>query len=380
MKKQCKSNCILTSAFCLLLAGFLTAFFVTPKVDFSEKEKKVLASPPKLTAQTLTDGGFFSGVDTYISDHFPLREMWVGAAAYGNLLIGRNGAGGVYKGKDGWLIAKPHEENSLQFQQNLHSLQKFREAYGKDIFVMPVPSTGYIMEDVLPASHMEYRDDQVYQALAGLAGIQLIDLRDSLKEAANSGQVYYKTDHHWTSYGAFQAYQSFLNQAFPGTLVDEQNYGVTEIEDFYGTSYAKSGYWMTGADTIELWQNPALEHVHIEITDDDIGSAVEANSVFDFSYENKADKYPVFLGGNHSLVKITNPGAANRKILLVKDSFANAFAPFLAEQYEEVYLIDLRYSRQRSVSAFITENEIDDVLFLYSTDDLVNDNNFVWLK
>lgn len=382
MKMKGRSNFILVCVFCLLLVTFFTAFLVTPKVRFSEREKKVLSTMPDFTLTSLTDGSYFSGIDTFVSDHFPLREMWVGAAAYGSLITGRNGANGVYQGEDGYLIHTPFAWNTAQLKKNQKFLQDFCQASAAKIYYMPVPSAGYLLEDKLPDNHAAYEDDKVYEALALALGSQaeLVDLRQPLK-APGETQVFYKTDHHWTTGGAYMAYQAFLKQAMPGDSAPLAEYQKESIKGFYGTAYAKSGLWLNRPDTIELWKNPVLAGVTVEITDDDVGSSVTKQSVFEHSYVDEADKFPVFLGGNHSLVKISNPNAStDQKILLVKDSFANVFAPFLAEQYSTVYLVDLRYSRQRSVSALVEENGIGTVLFLYSTDDLVNDNNFMWLK
>lgn len=382
MKKE-KASRIFVSAFCLVLAGFLAVFLVTPKLSFSEKEKKVLSVMPKLTLQSFTDGSFFSGVDSFVSDHFPLREMWIGAAAYGNLLAGRNGVNGVYQGKNGYLIGVPFLKNRAQIVKNQMFVSKFCDSLGLKVYLMPVPSAGYVLEEQLSGMHMDYWDDQVYSSLIQALGVQaeLIDLRNPLKEAAARIQVFYKTDHHWTSAGAFAAYQAFLAQVFPGSSVNQGDYEKEIIDGFYGTSYAKSGLWLNRPDVIELWHSPLSKNVMVEITDDDIGITRSGDSMFERSYTEQSDKYPVFLGGNHSLVKLSNPDAStNQKILLIKDSFANSFAPFLTQQYSEVYLVDLRYSRQRSVSELAEQNGIETILFLYSTDDWTNDNNFMWLK
>lgn len=385
MKKTKKQTnaAILTVLFCLFLTGFLAAFCVTPKISYSEKEKKVLATMPKFTWSSLSDGSFFAGIDTYLSDQFPLREMWIGAAAYGQLITGRNGANGIYQGKDGYLIPVPFERKESQLQKNCLILRKFCAGAQANCYLMPVPSTGYVMDGKLPATHADYRDDWVYDtASAMLDGyVSLVDLRQPLRDAAKQEQIFYRTDHHWTSAGAFTAYRSFLAAALPAATTEKEAYNIETIPGFYGTSYAKSGLWMNRPDAIELWRHKTLQRLTVETIDDDIGTIQTGDSLFDLQYADQGDKYPVFLGGNHSYVKISNPDAATKeKILLVKDSFANSFAPFLAEQYSEVYLVDLRYSRQRSVSELIAGQGVGTVLFLYSTEDLAGDNNFLWLK
>ena len=106
---------------------------------------------------------------------------------------------------------------------------------------------------------------------------------------------------------------------------------------------------------------------------------VESDSMFFPSHLEEEDKYPVFLDGNHGYTKITNPGAPLGKLLLIKDSFGHCLAPFLAEQYQEIYMIDLRYYKN-SLTELAEQEGIDQVLFLYGLDNMVNDTNFVWIK
>ena len=201
-----------------------------------------------------------------------------------------------------------------------------------------------------------------------------IDIRKAFDKAKNDVQLYYKTDHHITSTGAFEMYK--LYAAEKGFVVNE-DYEVKTEADFYGTSYSKGGYWLSDPDVIEMWHNKNLK-VTVEITEPG-KDVVKHNSVFFTDRLEESDKYPVYLDGNHSLTKITNPTAKGGKILILKDSFAHCFTGFLAEQYSEIYMVDMRYYRT-SVSELVKENGITDVLYLYGTESMGTDTNSSWLS
>lgn len=367
--------------FCTVLAVFFAAFLLTPKQSFSQNEKKELSKMPQLTFSSLWSGDYFKGVDSYVTDHFPGRDFMVGAGAYCNLLTGRNGANGIYKGSDGYLIPTPFSLDEARLMKNEALLRRFCETTTAKVTVMPVPSIGFVMEEKLPKAHAQYRDDAVYQSLGKNlpSNVEMIDLRKSFLEEGKKSQLFYKTDHHWTGRGAYLAYQSF-SAARGRSAALETDFMVERISGFHGTSYSKSGLWLEPGDTMELWHPVIKTPVTVEVTDDDLHTTVTRASVFFREYLTQGDRYPVYLGGNHSLVKLTNPAAPKGKLLLIKDSFANSFAPFLTRDYQEVYLIDLRYYKSKLVSEFVKSNGIREVLFLYSTEDFANDTNFIWLK
>lgn len=116
-----------------------------PKTSYSENEKRVLSNFPELTFETLTDGDFSSGIDTYTSDHFPFRDAFVGLNSYFELYTGRNGASGVYKCKDGYLIAAPEKPDLELTKRNVERFSEFAQQNGLSAKLMVVPTAGYIM-------------------------------------------------------------------------------------------------------------------------------------------------------------------------------------------------------------------------------------------
>jgi hypothetical protein len=372
-------NIPLVVGFCTLLLAMSLSFFVLPQKDFSENEKRVLQSIPKLNWSRLADGRFFSSLDSYISDHFAGRNFWVGLNAYHRQAIGLNAASEIYRGKNGWLMERPidFEANRRILQNNSQTIADFAQSTDIPVSLLCVPTTGYIMKSQLPALHDAYPDDEMMQNIQAICGetVQWIDVQDTLRNTAH-GNTFYRTDHHWTSRGAYQAYQT-LARAWGLIPANETEYEVASIPGFYGTTYSKSGLWATKADQIELW-NDCSTQSRVSIYDENKPFPLEHESVFFETHLDAADKYPVFLDGNHGLVKIKS-NAPSGKLLIIRDSFAHCLAPFLTRHFQEIDLIDLRYFKNQTVSDYMKEQKYDRILLVYGLSSLAEDRSLQWL-
>lgn len=364
-------------AFLAIIAILGLLFVFLPKATYSETEKRLLADTPSFSVESLTSGNLSNEIDSYVSDHFPARDWFVGVQAYYELLTGRGGASDVYFGSDGYLIGAPAATEEAHVKTNVSRFADFAKRNGLAGSLMIVPSTGYVMADKLPANHKAYDDDAMFDAAKeSLGELAMIDLREPFTAAADDIQLYYKTDHHLTSAGSYEMYKAYASH---NGLTVTDDYRVETAEGFRGTMYSKSGYWLTAADTVELWNNDDL-HVNVEIYDAGTTPTKTSDSVFFKERLEENDKYPVFLDGNHALVKITNPDADGGKLLIVKDSFAHCMTGFLAEQYQEIYMIDLRYYLN-DAAALVKENGITQVLFLYGMENLSTTSaNSSWLE
>lgn len=371
-----------------LFAGFILTmtvlFLVLPKQTFSASEKRYLEKFPETSVETVLNGKFGKGFETFFADHFPVRSLWVGVNAYATLAEGNNGANGVYYGKDNYLINKPiSTKNELDF--NLWILEDFKQIVGDTpVTAMFVPSTGYIMSDKLPLVHDTYNDDQYFSAIAEstqASGIDFIDLREPFKAAAQSGkQLYYRTDHHWTTEGAYTAYLEYCvrNGLQP---LGKNRYTLESHEDFRGTTYSTSGFLLTPPETLEVWNNPDNKGDKIKVTITDDGEEpVTTHSMFFNEHDKDADKYPVFLDGNHALTTITNDNVKDGTLLIVKDSFSHCFAPFLADHYHKIIMVDMRLYVHSKTSDLIAAEHPDKILVLYGIDNFAEDMDFANLQ
>lgn len=357
-------------AFILLFVAFIgifaILFAVLPKAQLSELERRPLSDAPKLTADSLFSGDYGKAAETYLSDHFPARSTWVGLHAGAEWLTGRNGQNGIYLGKDQRLYTAPIAVDYARIDRNRAAITDFAAKSGMNVRLLIVPSAGSLDASGLPALHSPYRDQEI-----------LSDMSEKLNviQPNLSVEHFYRTDHHWTTAGAYQAYLDCAD-ALGFEPLAESAFDKEAVEGFYGTSYAKAGLWHIPPDTMELWHSQTPITVTIA---DDAAPPKEYSSVFFREALSTMDMYTVFLDGNHGRVRLSNPQGEG-KLLIVKDSFAQALVPFLAEHYAQIDMIDLRHFRRTAVSDFAAQEGYIDALLVYGIESVAASNDLLWLQ
>ena len=368
----------------LLFIGIIVvmqaAFWLLPRRSFSENEKRVLSEAPQIDAAGIADGSVFRSIESYLSDHFPGRELWVGANAYLENAEGRGATEDIVRGTDGWLFTAPVSDDRETLWDNMQAITTFAEKQSVPVSMMAVPSAGAVVSDKLPALHMPYPDADLLEEARRIAGNTLhwVDLYTDFCSAEQPERLYYRTDHHWTTEGAYRAY-CLLMEELGQSSVPRDDFTVEQISGFYGTSYSKSGLWLTEPDTLELWTDSDIQAV-TTVYDANRADPVTREGMFFREYLEDADKYPVFLSGNHARVHIETNADSGKRLLVIKDSYAHALAPFLAEEYSTIDLIDLRYFKQQTISSWLEENPADEILLVYGLSSLVEDKNLQWLE
>lgn len=368
----------------LLFIGIIVvmqaAFWLLPRRSFSENEKRVLSEAPQIDAAGIADGSVFRSIESYLSDHFPGRELWVGANAYLENAEGRGATEDIVRGTDGWLFTAPVSDDREMLWDNMQAITTFAEKQSVPVTMMAVPSAGAVVSDKLPALHLPYPDADLLEEARRIAGNTLhwVDLYTDFCSAEQPERLYYRTDHHWTSEGAYRAY-CLLMEELGQSSVPRDDFTVEQISGFYGTSYSKSGLWLTEPDTLELWTDSDIQAV-TTVYDANRADPVTREGMFFREYLEDADKYPVFLSGNHARVHIETNADSGKRLLVIKDSYAHALAPFLAEEYSTIDLIDLRYFKQQTISSWLEENPADEILLVYGLSSLAEDKNLQWLE
>lgn len=358
-----KSNIAAVVLFCGFLFSMAAGYVLLPKTEFSEMEKRYLAEAPDLNWKTVFSGKLGNEAETYLTDHIPGRNLFVGINAYLELLAGRQGLKDIWLA-DGKLVEAPAALDEKAIARNMKAINSFGETVGQRVDMMVVPSAGWA------AGLESYTDrDSIYAIYAGagenVSPVSVTEIFDGKPE------LYYNTDHHWTSEGAYKGYATYM-EAVGREYRQAEDFVVTAVGDFRGSTYSRSALWLTPAEKIELWQgsqsltvtNGETEGIH--------------PGIFYRERLEEADKYTVFLDGNHSIVRIQNPEKKG-KLLVIRDSYSNCLGGFLAESYGEVVLVDLRYYR-KAVSALAMEEGFDDILVCYSCANFLTDTNLALLR
>lgn len=368
-------------AILILVLSIVNLFSGTKKV--SETENRELAQKPELTAEAVGSGNYAKQYQEYFNDQFVFRDSWIQLKTGFDRLLGKVEENGVYIGKDGYLIEKFEKPDQTTVNNTLRAMAAWKEKY-KDIthYAMIVPTASEILEDKLPAlaltADQDSSIDQAYQTLTG-KGLTTIDLRDTFRKNTNQ-QLFYKTDHHWTTSAAYLAFQQFAEVA--GLDTSAVTYEKMPVTDqFQGTLSAKSGCRIGVKEEIDVFipkknENTTQEQVSsiVEYTDDQ----KKTGSFYNTDKLDQRNAYEVFFGGNHGLLKIKTPTTENKRLLVLKDSYANCFLPFLAPYYREIVVVDPRYY-YGDLSELMETESINEVLYLYSADTFFADTSFAAL-
>lgn len=374
-------NKVTVIVFCLLIGVISVVNFCMPKKTFSENENRYLQQMPAFSFQSLftreEKDKFTSKFESFITDQFAFRDGWVGMKTLAEKMILKKDSGGVYFAKDDYLIEMFDTVDQEQYDKNLNYLKTFSDKvqldYGLTVNTMLVPTASYVLSDKLPSHAPEVSQDaMIEQAKKLLPGF--IDLRQPLKEHS-SEYIYYSTDHHWTSLGVYYAYQEWCKTAGIVTRPLEQYRQEILSESFYGTTYSKACLYTTAPDTITAFHLQEQSPVTVNYNS---GTKV-TDTMYESSHLSTKDKYSVFLDGNQPITQISTEHKNGKRLLIIKDSYANAFAPFAADDYEEIFIVDLRHMKS-GVLEFVQANEINEILVLYNLKGFSSDNNLYLLN
>lgn len=353
-----------------------------PPRAFSPEENRYLARKPKFQFTALIDGSYGKKYETYLSDQFPMRTVLVAAKVYAERLMLNEDVNGVYFGRDGYYIEKfePEDLMTEQLEKNLTFLAKaadrFGESLGREhIKIMLVPSASQILTERLPLFAAPADQAVIIQELKKkLSDPGMVLDTEGALSSHREEPVYYKTDHHWTTLGAYYGYRLYSEAVgrVPPPLASYDQKIVSN--NFLGTIAAKINIPVK-PDSITLFLPKEAEHYSVYYD----GQSAAHHTLYHMAALAGRDQYTVFLDGNHGWTKIvreTAPGdpGRDRRLLIIKDSYAHCFAPFAASDYEEVHMIDLRYYNGR-LSEFSREQGITDVLILYQIPDFAKDKN-----
>ncbi|WP_347561510.1 DHHW family protein [Clostridium senegalense] len=378
-----KNNKLLKIIVAIMFIVFFTSIvalnIITPNKDFSELENRVLQKKPKFSIESLLEGKFTKKYEEYISDQFAFRDFWVELKSKCDKFIGKKESNDVYLGKDDYLLEKFKAPSQEEVDNRVNAINNF-DNQSKELkkYIVLAPTAVDILKDKLPHYVVEPSEKTYLDKFKdGLnEDINFVDVYEKLNSKKDE-YIYYKTDHHWTTDGAFYAYEE-LAKSMNLSLADKDNFDKVEVNnEFLGSLYSKGNFRDVSSDSINLYKykNNIEEDIKIEYPLEE----KESNSMYAMDNLKKKDKYTVFLDGNHPLVKISTKANSDRKLLIVKDSYANSFVPFLINDFSEIYMVDLRYYTE-DLSKLIEKNEIDEMLMLYNANTFFQDTSIKTIK
>lgn len=368
--------------FMLFLAVYTIADCCVNDRVRDEYENRTLAQFPAFSWKELAANEWTQKYDTYVQDQFLFRHKWIVVKSIAESALLRTENNNVVYGADGYQfykftsLNKAASGDSTQLEQNIGYLQRFVRRHPGKVTVLIAPSASNILSAKLPAGVPLVDEnpllDDLYSRLGADAAV--CDVRDSFRSSSD-GYLYYRTDHHWTTDGAYLAYEDFASQkGLP--LFEPGQHTAVSVPGFYGTNYNKSLKFDTRPDTLTYYELPNTLTIKEFLTDGSVYSS-EEGGLYDLSKLDTRDKYAMFLRGNNGYSTI--PGDGTGRILVIKDSYANSFVPFLSADYAQIDVVDLRYWKY-NVENLVKQFDYDDILVLYNFQTFSSETTLFYLN
>ena len=395
---------ILQYPIAVLFALFISVFFLVDVFNsdraFSEFENTSLAQKPAFSWSSFVDGSFGSKYVKYINEQFLGRDNWISMKAVADMGLGRIESHGVTYGDDHYLMEKLEIVEDQNYPANAGTnivkqtsldrsngmVSSFLQMYDQPITFSLVPNSYAILEDEVPTgfpgADQQAYTQQIYRTLSEADDqLEIVDFSDALSQHKDE-YIYYRTDHHWTTLGAYYAYVAYCEQKGL-TPVSLEELKENKVEDFYGTFYSKAKRPSQPADTITWYDVDVDEFAFVanlqqdkqlaqlgEVVQEDGLELLRVDGMMDRRKFEVRDKYAAFMWGNSGYVKIKSSHNLNHqegktsRLLLFKDSYTNSMIPYLTYNYDEIIVVDLRYMAKSTKE--LMQEEFDDIFVMYN--------------
>lgn len=381
-KKQSVLTCVL---FLTVLFGGALLFWILPDRTFSEEENRSLRTVPVWSRERFLSGKYAEEINEYYADQFPMRDFLVGWKGITELALGKGGNNGVVLGDDGQLAKRLFDIRmaagtvlSDMDAIDLFQIRKAAEGINRAADAVQVPMVtllpGRTVDVVSGAlSYPSLYGDAMLETLRASLGEKCgyLDTVPAYRERHAVGEsVYYRTDHHWTTRGAYLSYAEVMRALGRGTeLLPEDAFTKKTVSDhFYGTTWSAGGMKFVEPDKIEVWYRGNEDSFEV------IADGRELDGFYSTKYLEKKDQYSFFLDGTHDVVTIRKKdGESRQRLLILKDSFANSMVPFLAQHFDLV-LLNLSSARSdyTDLGALTKEYDADAVLMVYTLGNVIS--------
>lgn len=327
-----------------------------PRKRFSSFENRYLESFTLPTIENLISLDWMEQFEVALCEQFNLRNTSITIKTYMDQLLGQTDNGRVYFGKEDYLMQIEDTSNTY-LDINIASLNKLSENISIPIDFIPVYSSLSTLNDLAPNFTTTQQLDIMAYLKDSLVNIHIVDTYDAFK---NQKDYYYKTDHHWTMLGAKKAYELYMNKTVSDELFEVKT-------DFLGTLYNQAPTLNSTTDTILSLKDD--KNITVKYSD-----GTQTNSYYASDKLNTSDAYRYYLNGNFERIDIETKNPNGKSILIIKDSYANCFIPFLNNDYQFITIVDLRYGNTNLID--ILNNKFDRCLILYGIQQFTNDEYF----
>ncbi len=353
----------------LLIMGTLTMLCGSGGNRDGNGEKNL--EKPTFNIKSYFNGDYSNDVQNYLCSLFFKHDDWQRLLTDIELCSGRLEVNGVYITENRQIECLCEPDFAI-VDQTVEAMNNYASQISVPVYFMLAPTSAGIYADELdenvPLYNQESFIDYVYAKVDD--NIKVLDIFMTLK-SADDEYIYYKNDSHWTSLGAYYAYYYAISK-LGFTPVSFSQYNIERMSSpFYGSFYSQTLYDGFGADYVDIFNcESGIKVKSLNISAGEL--AGEYDSIYFRENFDKADKYSLFLGGDYPLVDINTDAQSGKRLLLIKDSYANCFVPFLTQHYSKITLVDMKCING-NLESLVSADDYSQVLFLYNASDFAND-------
>ncbi len=363
---------LLLISFTVFILGISLANLASKERTFSNMENRYLQTRPNFTFKKFIKGEFANKYEQFINDQFVFRDVWIDIKMLSEMLFLKLENNNVIIGKDNYMFDKLISVNEDRLNNNIETISRFiKNNELKNVVFTVIPNSYEILKSKLPFGLNNVNQSNyiaaIYKNLHAGKHSNLI-LVDSKKFLENKTEkIYYCTDHHWTTNGAYFFYKG-LADVLKYKPVERYLLKKHKVDDFYGTYYSRAKIAWKKPDKI-IYYNPSLNYMEINNN--------RYKNMYDVKKFTGRDKYAGFIYGNNGFTVIKSKYSKNKKnsILIIKDSYANSFIPFLTYNYNNIYVVDGRYIKSSDAEMVMKNYNINDILIMYNFINFINDVN-----
>ncbi|MGN0393915.1 MAG: DHHW family protein [Coprococcus sp.] len=373
----------------LLLIFPVLTFIFMPKEDkpFSENENRYLKEFPEVSLNSIKEETFMNDFDSWFADRFFEREAWISVKNKSERVLGKTETDTVYTINDRMIqVMSEYNDigtnyNSETIDANINVINEFAQDYPDiPVYFMLCPTSAGIYDNLISDTVKNVsvnQKDMIENCYNKLNNVTGIDITNALTDKKNE-YIYYRTDHHWTSYGAYTAYVAAGKSLNYSPYPLDAYTVVTGSDSFQGTLFSKTLDQSVTKDKIDMYSLKD-NTLNIKMTASDGVNTTEYESIFFPEYLDTKDKYSTYTGQNCSVVDITTNAGTGKSLLLIKDSYANSMIQFLVGNYDRITMLDMRYINQYYGNLIDIDN-YNQVLFLYNCITFADDGNMMKLS
>lgn len=358
----------------ILFLPIITTFM--PKKEFSQNENRILAANPNISISNYVDKSFMNDFELYISDHFFARERWIIIKNNIDIMMGKTEINGVITIDNHQMLEAWKSFDSIQINKNINWINQFADSHKNiNVHIMLAPTAQGIFYDKLPGRYgLINQKEFIKDCYSKLNPIDSIEVYNTLFKNRDK-YTYYRTDHHWTTFGAYLAYVEFcvdmgLTPYEVSDFVKEQ-----ASDNFRGTLYSKTLDTSIEPDVINYYK---LKEAEPEVILNSKGEKPHIGLYYT-EYLKEKDKYSSFIGSNTGLINLVSNINNNESLLVIKDSYAHSLLPFIAKHYQRITVLDLRYTNRKMLEE-IDLNQFTNTIFIYNTMTFTQNNGFNLLE